>query len=163
MTFKILVVALCAALGTAAGYIIMKSYKRKTSYMSGLCALIGELKRNISYRRDAAASVAEGFSLSAESGLLKKHIDEYKAFVAAKNGELILSRSFLSKDAYSSVCSFFTALGKTDEASQLDELEMYYKDFSERLAKASAESERYGALAVKLGFLLGLGVGVLFL
>lgn len=163
MTIKLLIIAVCAALGTATGYVVMLSYKKRSCYMSGICALIGEMKRNISYRRDAVTRIAGNYSGSIESALLKKHIEEYATFVAAKDGKLALSRGYLSADVYSSVCSMFSALGKTDEKSQIDELDMFESVFSGYREKACERVEKYGALAVKLGFLLGLGVGVLFL
>ncbi len=161
MTQKILVICICAAIGTVTGYTVMRAYKRNLKFMESICAMIAELKRNISYRRDSAASILGGFTT--DSAQLKKNIDEYLQYAAAKDGALTVSRGFLSAEAYGKVREFFGSLGGMDNAAQLGELDMYASAFAELRTKAAAKSEKYGALAVKLGFLFGLGVGVLFL
>ncbi|MDE7463697.1 MAG: stage III sporulation protein AB [Clostridiales bacterium] len=161
MTNKLFIIAICAAVGAATGFIIMKMYKRKHEYLVGVCDMIGELKRNISYRKDSAASVLSGFAT--DSAQLKKNIGEYIAYTEAKDGELDISRGFLTTGDHAKIKELFGALGTSDGASQMDRLDSFTTLFSELRDKAAEKSDKYGALSVKLGFLLGLGVGVLFL
>lgn len=161
MSLKILIVFICAAIGTAAGFYVMKSYRRKYEYLSGICALVGELKRNIAYRRDGAASIVGGMTV--DSAHLKKNIDEYVSYAVGKADKPTISRGFLSRDVYAKVCELFSSLGRTDGAAQIDELEMYEKTFDKLCSDAEQKSAKYGAVAVKLGFLFGLGVGILTL
>ena len=51
---KILLIFVFTAIGTAAGFTVMRAYRRDLAYLSGVCAMIDELKRNISYRKDGA-------------------------------------------------------------------------------------------------------------
>lgn len=161
MTNKLFIMAVCAAVGAAAGFIVMKTYKRRLAYLTGVCNMIGELKRNISYRKDSAASILGAFDT--DSAQLKKNISEYIAYTEAKDGALDISRGFLSGDDHAKVKEFFGALGTSDGASQMDRLDAFSAMFTVLRDKAAEKSDKYGALSVKLGFLLGLGVGVLFL
>ncbi|MCH5162983.1 MAG: hypothetical protein J1G38_05795 [Clostridiales bacterium] len=161
MTNKLFILVICAAVGTAAGFIVMKTYKRKHAYLVGVCDMIGELKRNISYRNDSAASILGAFDT--ESTQLKKNIGEYIAYTEAKDGKLDISRGFLSSGDHAKVKELFGALGTSDGASQMERLNSFSKLFEDMRDKAGEKSDKYGALSVKLGFLFGLGVGVLFL
>ncbi len=161
MTGKLFMLALCAAIGAATGVCIMKAYRRNRLYMESMCAMIGELKRNISYRKDSAASVLASFETS--SVQLKKNISEYIAYTEAKDGALDISRGFLSAGDYAKVKELFGSLGRGDGAAQSAALESYSDMFTDLKIKAADKSDKYGALSVKLGFLFGLGVGVLFL
>ncbi len=161
MTAKILILFLCTAVGTATGFFVMKAYRRNLLYMDSVCAMISELKRNISYRRDSAAAILGNFE--PKSAQLKKNIDEYLTYVESKDGSLEISRGFLSADSHRKVNEFFKSLGKSDGSSQIGELEMYSQTFGDLKNAAAEKSEKYGTLAVKLGFLFGVGVGILFL
>ncbi len=161
MTNKLFIIALCAAVGAGAGFVMMKAYKRRLAYLSGVCDMISELKRNISYRKDSAARVLGAFSTS--SAQLKKNIDEYIAYSESKSGTLAVSRGFLSGGDHAKVTELFGALGNSDGPSQMARLDAFSGVFGELKERAALKSEKYGALSVKLGFLFGLGVGVLFL
>lgn len=161
MSVKILLMFVCTAIGTAVGYSVMRAYRRNLVYMDSMCAAINELKRNISYRRDAVSTVLSKCVLESEQ--LKKNIGEYISYVGAKDGKLEISRGFLSAAAYASVCEFFASLGKSDGSTQLNDLELFDSTFSAMRNAAAEKSSKYGALSVKLGFLFGLGVGVLIL
>ena len=161
MTNKLFIIAVCAAVGSLSGFMVMKAYKRKLDYLVGVCDMIGELKRNISYRNDSASSVLGAFR--ADSPHLKKNIDEYIAFAAAKDGELEISKGFLSSSDHAKVKELFGALGASDGKSQMDRLDEFLNVFGGLRDSAAVKSDKYGALSVKRGFLLGLGVGVLFL
>ncbi len=160
MSVKILTVFICAAVGTATGYAVLLRYKKIDRYFEGVCGVISELKKNLAYRRDAAVKVLS--SVSAD-GLLKKQIEEYGAFVQSKDSALEISRGFLPADAHAKVTALFGSLGCSDEKTQLGELDMNAETFGSLKRDAADKLKKLGPLAVKLGFLFGLGVGVLFL
>lgn len=161
MSVKILIVFVCAAVGTLAGYLVMLKYKRNSAYLEGVCAMIGELKRNISYRRDTVSSVLG--ALDIDSSLLKKNVSEYIEYAKGNTDKPAVSRGFLNKEAYARVCELFASLGRSDSKTQISELGMFADTFDKLSAKARHKSDKLGAVAVKLGFLLGLGVGILTL
>ena len=73
MTGKILAVCLCCAAGTAIGFYMMYSYKRRYVYYNALVAMLVELKQNIAFRRDSVVAVLGAYAC--ESKPLKKNID----------------------------------------------------------------------------------------
>ena len=161
MSVKIFIVFLCAAVGTGLGFWLSRLYQRTSKYYLSVCELISELKRNIACRRDSVASVMKGFKSNSER--LASQISEYIAFVSTKDGDLKLSRGFLSASAFSDVNGFFCSLGAMDQDSQANDLDMYYKKFEADYNAATEKSKKYGPLAIKLGFLFGLCLGILFL
>ncbi|MCH5165745.1 MAG: hypothetical protein J1G01_05030 [Clostridiales bacterium] len=161
MSVKIMVVFLCAAIGTAGGYFVMCTYRRNFVYLDGVCKMIGELKRNIAYRRDGVASIIG--TMSAESVQLKKNIAEYIDYAVGKVDAPQISRGFLPKETYERITELFRSIGRSDGSSQIDELNMYEDAFSKLREAAEIKYSKHGAVAVKLGFLLGLGVGILTL
>lgn len=161
MSVKIFIVFLCAAIGTAAGFALSKMFLRTSRYYAAVCELIAELKRNISYRRDTVVSVMKNFK--SQSDRLNNQIGEYVSYVSTKDGELKLSRGFLSTAAFSEVNSFFSSLGKADGDTQVNDLDMFYSKFESLASGAADRSKKYGPLSIKLGFLFGLCVGILFL
>lgn len=161
MSVKILIVFVCTAVGTLVGFLIMLRYKRNSAYFEGICAVISELKRNISYRRDSASQVLGGMNI--ESAQLKKNVGEYIEYAKGTSDKPTISRGFLSEEAYSRVCELFGSLGRADSATQIRELDMFSETFGKLSAAAKQKSDKLGAVAVKIGFLLGLGVGILTL
>lgn len=149
-------VFVCTAVGCACGLIIMRGLREKHVYLSDMCAFIAELKRNMAYRRDGAASVCARFVTSSKQ--LKKQLGEYIEYADGKSGELDLSRGTLSDEVYSEVCALFKAVGEARV-----ELTAFGERFDAMSAAAQNKYKTYGAMSVKLGFLLGLGVGILML
>lgn len=161
MSIKIFMIFLCTAIGTGLGYALSRTYLRTSRYYSGVCELINELKRNISYRRDSVVSVMKRFKSNSER--LNSQISEYISYVSSKDGQLKLSRGFLSTSSYAEVSGFFSSLGGSDGETQIKDLDSYYAKFNADFSAASEKSKKYGPLAIKLGFLFGLCIGILFL
>ena len=161
MSIKIFIICMCTAVGTAAGYAVMYRYKRTKEYFKSLCDMLDELKRNISFRRDSVASVLGTFET--KSALLKRNIAQYLAFSTNKNGVLDIDKGFLKPDEHGKITKMFSILGGSDEGTQSRDIDMYLTEFSALRDAAQQRYDKYGTLAVKLGFLFGLGVGILFL
>ena len=161
MSLKIFIVFLCAAIGVATGYAVMRSYKRNYEYLDGVCALIAELKRNIAYRRDGAVSVLRAMEI--KSRQLEKNVGEYVAFAGGKADKPDISRGILSAEVYERTREFFASIGRSDGQSQINELDMFGERFIGLRDAAETKYKKLGGVAVKLGFLIGLGVGILAL
>ena len=108
MSVKILIVFICTAVGTAAGYFVMCIYKRNFDYLDGVCKLLNELKRNISYRRDAAASVRI-IKANKNKAIKKQSAPVSTAFCIAR----YCAKSLYYKSSSSSSSSCSKSLGST--------------------------------------------------
>lgn len=161
MSTKLFLICLCVAVGTFCGYLVLQSYKKNYSYMDGVCGLISSLKQNLIYKKDSVPLVLGSMPVS--SSQLKKNIDEYIDFTAGKSDKRIVSRGFLSKSAFDEVSELFGALGSSDEGTQTAQLDGFAAKFENLRAEAERKYKKYGTVAVRLGFLLGLGLGVLVL
>ena len=160
-TAKILVVFLCAAIGTACGYAVMRRYKRDKCYIDGVVKMVDELKHNISYRRDKLSDILGG--IAPESDGLKKNIDEYVSYLNGQSETLDLTRGRTPQNVHAQVRELFGALGSSDERTQIERLNGFSETFSKLKCDADERFRKYGSAAVKLGFLFGLGIGVLTL
>lgn len=161
MSTKLFLLFLCVAVGTLCGYIVLLSYKKNYSYLDGVCGMISALKQNLIYKKDSVPLVLGGMPVS--SSQLKKNIDEYIDFTAGKSDKRITSRGFLSKTAFDEVSELFGALGGSDEGTQTVQLDGFAARFECLRSEAERKYKKYGGVAVRLGFLLGLGLGVLVL
>lgn len=161
MSIKITMVFICAAIGTIGGYFVMRGYRRNYDYLMEMCKVIERLKLNISYRRDTVVDVL--CAIGVKNVLLKRNIQEYAAFVASKTDKPIISRGFLCDEIYADVCDVFYSIGQSDGSTQKEQLVGFLCKFTALRTDAEHKCAKYGAVAVKLGFLLGLGIGVLTL
>ncbi len=161
MTTKLLLLFLFMGMGTFCGYAVMLSMRRRYTYLNGVCKIIGDIKRNVAYRKDSLSGMLAG--VDCESAQLKKNVEEFIQYVDGKADKPQFSRGFLPKDIYDKAVDLFTSIGKSDGPTQIEQLTVFEKDFSKLCAESKKKYTDLGGVAVKLGFLLGLGVGILIL
>ena len=161
MSTKLFIVFLCAAVGTFCGYMILLSYKKNYSYLDGVCNMISALKQNLSYKKDTVPVVLSGLTVG--NAQLKKNIQEYIDFTKGQSDKRVVSRGFLPQSTFNGVQDLFSAIGGSDENSQSTRLETLSVRFEKLRSAAESKYKKFGSVAVKLGFLIGLGAGVLVL
>lgn len=159
MTTKLLLLFLFMGMGTFCGYSVMLSLRRRYLYLSGVCKVIGDIKRNVAYRKDSLSGMLAGFDC--ESAQLKKNVEEFIRYADGKSDSPQFSRGFLPKDIFDRAVELFTSIGKSDGPTQIEQLSVFEKDFTKLCAESEKKYTDVGGIAVKLGFLLGLGVGIL--
>ena len=158
---SIFLLFICAAVGTFSGYLILLSHKRHYTYLYDVCAVISALKQNLSYKKDPVPVVLGGLNVG--SAQLKKNIQEYISFASGQSANKEVSRGFLPQATYDGVIELFDSLGGSDERSQGARLDAHLSRFEKLRDAAEKKYKEIGGVAVKLGFLIGLGVGVLAL
>ena len=151
----------CAAVGTFCGYLILLSYKRNYLYLDGVCVVISALKQNLAYKKDSVPTVLGGLNIG--STQLKKNIQEYISFASGQSANMEISRAFLPQDTFESVNELFDSIGGSDESTQGARLDALLLKFEKLREAAENKYKGFGGMAVKLGFLIGLAVGVLAL
>lgn len=151
MELKIALLFLFSVVGACAGVAACKVLRADRDYFAELVRLTDRLSFGIKCKNE---SVLEIMGEAAVGGRLGKQI---KAFVSASE----LPRLGLKKEIYSEVCSFFGALGLSDSAAQTEMLDGYAARFKVYREQYEANYTKYGALSVKLGFAIGLAIGIL--
>ena len=129
--------------------------------MDGVCAVISALKQNLSYKKDPVPVVLGGLNIS--NLQLKKNIQEYISFASGQSLGKEVSRGFLPQETFDSVNELFDSIGASDESTQGARLDALLSKFEKLREAAENKYKGFGGMAVKLGFLIGLAVGVLAL
>ncbi|MDR3022318.1 MAG: stage III sporulation protein AB [Clostridiales bacterium] len=153
------IIFLTAISGTMIGLFFYKRQKARLDYFYDLCGLINVLILDVRFRQDRLHAVMTEYLSDCKSEL-KNHIELFLSNVG--KGELNFSPNVLKKSELFRVNRFFLSLGRTDSGTQLLELDGYKMEFSQDLSKVKQRHDSYGTLFIKLGFALGLGVGILF-
>lgn len=161
MSTRLFIMFLSVAVGTFCGYLVLLSYKRNYSYLGGVCDMLSALKQNLAYKKDTVPAVLSGLTVT--NAQLKKNIDEYISYTLGQSDKHEVSRGFLPQPTFDGVTDLFAAIGNSDESSQSTRLDALADRFDKLRAEAERKYTKYGSVAVKLGFLIGLGVGVLVL
>ena len=160
MEIYILVLFTCTLAGTVVGNQIHKKYKVKRVYFEQFLALINLLISDFSFRQSKIKTLISNFEKSVGSEM-KIHCNE---FIKCIDGEkLTLSKLMLTPEEYTAVENFLSALGGFDLDTQLGQLNAYKVKFNEFYLLSKEREDKYGKPSVKLGFMLGLGCGILIL
>lgn len=69
----------------------------------------------------------------------------------------------LSNDEKLLICRFFSMLGRSDEKTQIENIESYCRRFLQAESESQNEKKRYSPMFRKLGFLAGLAICLLIL
>ena len=161
MMGSVFLLFVCAAIGTLCGYLILLSYKRHYSYLDDACAVISALKQNLSYKKDSVPAVLG--RLNVTNAQLKKNIQEYISFASGQSANKELSRGFLPQATFDGVKELFDFIGGSDEGTQGARLDAHLTRFEKLREDAEKKYKGQGRVAVKLGLLIGLAVGVVAL
>ena len=159
---NIVVCIIITACTTYIGYGLSGYYVEREKLYGDLCVLCGSLKADIGFlllplstilrRTGEACSKLTSIFIKATDGL----IAEGKAVSEAQLEEAVQVGGYLSAEEKRLVCSFFSALGKTDAKTQLEVAEGYYSRFTEIRKSCSEQKSKMTPMTRKLGFLAGL-------
>lgn len=153
MELKITIVFLFSVIGACGGVAACKFMRTKRDYFVELVRLTDRLTFGIKCKND---SVREIMRDSCASPQLQRQIN---AYLETYNSEI--PRLGLKKEIYSEVCAFFGALGLSDSVAQTQMIDGYSERFKLYRDDSEAKYAKYGALCVKLGFAIGLALGII--
>jgi len=171
------IIFLAAIGGTMIGLFFYKKQKARLDYFYDLVGLINSIISDVRFKQDKLVSVMTTYKNNIKSQL-RSHIDEYiysqqslstanisssqSSTTYSSQSSIKLSLQCLKKTELERVQRFFWSLGRTDADTQILELDGYKNEFEQDRIKTKAHSDRYGTLYLKLGFALGVGVGIMF-
>lgn len=155
MTTKFLILIAFTAAGTFVGLYINKCYGERALYYRELCGFVQKLLNELPFRKESVSAITREYEM--HSKRLSKQLEEYRAGIAptVKTGYSLAERNELT--------AFFKRLGTGDLQSELGALSSYAQTFEKKSQLCESDRTKKGALAIKLGFLGGLCIGVLAL
>jgi stage III sporulation protein AB len=156
---KLFMVFFAAFAGLMCGLFLRKRVALREKYFEELVRIIERLISDISFSQARLETILSDYvSVSPE---MSKNLEEYTAFL--RGGELNLSKGILTKREHRLVKEFFERLGGSDLDTQVNELGNRKQVFLDTLTEAKRKNKSYGGAYVKLGFLGGLLIGILFI
>ena len=160
MITKLLLVCVASAAGAMTGLFFSKRLKARANYYKALVAFLNHIIAEVKFRRNPIKTVIREFMAFGETPL-SKNLSEYLAEADPKN--LKLSRGSLKQAELAEVKKLLSGLGASDADTQNFELEAEKAKFTPISETAAQHSAKYAASYVKVGFLLGLALGILIL
>ena len=96
-------------------------------------------------------------------GLEQNYIAFLEQENALEKGSLFKGIDILKDDEKDTIFMFFKSLGRSDLESQSKEIQNFQLRFENTSQSTQKENKKYGSLAIKLGFIAGLFLIVLFI
>ena len=157
---KFLLVIIASAAGTFGGMYLSRRLKTRAGYYAALGAFINHISSEVKFRKNPIKIIVADFLADNETPL-SKNLSEYAD--APDPISAVLSRGVLKKTESAEVQKFLSSLGYLDSDTQVCELQLYKEKFAALSSDASEKSKKYAAMYVKLGFFLGLALGIVVL
>ncbi len=140
-----------------AGMYFSNKLVRRRCYFEGLIMLVNDFACDIRFRQTNLSDI-----LSSQSNpAIKNNLEELAAFVNGKTEKLFITRGDLTRREYESVKAFFSDLGTYDLNTQIIVLENHKQKFNEFYETARKKEKEQASMAVKLGFMFGLAIGIM--
>ncbi|MCL1944557.1 MAG: stage III sporulation protein AB [Firmicutes bacterium] len=155
----VFIIFLTAICGSMIGLYFYNRQKARLDYYYELMGLVNSIISDVRFKQDKLNIVFSNYLPTCKSALTN-HITQY---LEQQNTNLILSKHVLKKTELPRIERFFSSLGHTDSGTQLLELEGYKQEFEQDLKRVKAHHDKYGTTSIKLGFALGIGLGIMFI
>lgn len=163
---KYFILTFLAACCVGIGYIFSLKYRRRATFFKTLVMLCQKIDLEINYSRERLRNLLKNFDDKTKKnlhGLDKNFIAYLENNTQLEEASLFKNINFLKQNEKDLIMLFFKSLGRSDLASQSQELKNYEKRFEELSNGATGENKKYGSLSIKLGIVAGLAVVVLFI
>ena len=148
------------------GYRFSRKYKVRLNFFSALVSLCQKFDVEINFSRTKVKNIF----LSIDEKTRQKLCGLDENYILYLDGQEELSYetlykkiSFLKDCEKDIIFPFFQLLGRSDVESQSKEIKNYQSKFEEFYKSVEIENKKYGVLSLKLGFISGLFLVVLFL
>jgi len=148
------------ALGAMAGLYFSKRLTKRANYFDSLMELLNLFMSEMKFKKTTTKQVLAEFQDRGKTPL-NININEY--IDCNDFSSLKLSKGILTDSERNEVKKFFLSLGTSDSHTQIFELENFRERFSQMQNQAQEKRKKYGSMSIKLGFLAGLAVGIIFI
>ena len=151
---------LLSVAGTIVGLIAEMRLKARKEYFDELDALLSRYAETLNFGMDTVPELLKSYAPS--SKLLGRHIASALASMSAGSEHAELSSGYLTKAETAFVGKLFADLGTGNAESEKNRVARDRVMLSEYKAAAADKYARMGKAGIKLGFLFGLLLSVLF-
>lgn len=148
---------------TYIGFGIANYYIKREKLFFELCQFCEKLKTDIGFLLMPLEGILSEASENYLSGLkdiadLCKNIIKGGNELTSEKLQQQLKCACINEEEKRLICGFFCMLGKSDEKTQIEQIESYKQRFSAAEQSCSADKKKYSPMYKKLGFLLGVAV-----
>ena len=157
LTTRLLLFALSATAGLFVGLFFAKSIKEKRNFYEELLGFANAVSADMTFRQDGIRTVSSSFAKTCKSKL-KPILEAYSEAPA-----IVPEIKFLKASESSAVSDFFSRLGKSDLITQQAEVENSKVAIAERLEFYKGRYSTVYPMAIKLGLLGGIALGIIML
>lgn len=154
---NILFSILFGVVGALIGMYFSNRLARRRCYFEGMIMLVNDFSSDIRFRQTNLSDILSSQSNSA----IKNNVSEFASFVDGKTEKLLITRGDLTRREYEAVKAFFSDLGTYDLSTQIIVLENHKQKFNEFYEAARKKEKEQAGMSVKLGFMLGLAIGIM--
>ncbi len=158
MISKLFIMFIFGFSGAMIGFYFFRRLKDKVLYFDELIGYCDYLISDIGFRQQPIGVLTEQYLAKSKSSF-GQTLREYSKYL--QGDELKISKKNTEEEI--AIKEFFQSLGNTDAETQVAELKNYKSKFSAYLQKSEKLLNAHGKNYVKLGFLFGLILGILFI
>lgn len=159
MYLKFLLVIIFGMSGGIIGYFLRKKDIEKELYFSELKTLATTFICEIKFSQETIGSIVENYE--SKSQLFNLHKKQYLKILQGE--DICLEKSWLTTTQYTAVKNFFLNLGRYDSATQVFQIEAQMDKLSGIIQEIVERNKKQGVMKMKIGCLLGIGIGILIL
>ena len=163
---KILLLVFAVIATTYIGYSFSRKYKQRADFFGAIVMLCQKFNLEINYSRERVKNILKNLDDKHKKKLYG--VDKNYILYLEQQEELtkdLLCKNFkyLKEDERDLLLMFFKSLGRSDVESQSKEINNFQERFDNLTKTAVADNKKYGSLSLKLGFIAGLFIVVLFI
>ena len=163
---KFIVLLLLGGACVYIGFRYSQKYKKRADFFQAIVMLCQKFDVEMNYSKERVKNILLNLDAKIKSKLLGVE-QNYIAFLNQENPlqkeSLFKGVQILKEDERDTIFMFFKNLGRSDLESQSKEIRNFQSRFDAAHQTAQSENKKYGSLAIKLGFIAGLFLVVLFI
>ena len=153
---KIFLCLLLVVCFTFAGYLLSQKYKKRKDFYLGFKNFNSKLSTEINFSKNSILKIISELNDDTSFNIeIKKYIKNSVSYV--------FMDKYLTSDEVQFFYDYLKNLGVSDSETQLNFLNNINESLAEKCDISEKEYKRYKPLYIKLGFLLGLIIGIILL
>ncbi len=159
---KFILAAVIVSVFSYVGFQIGDGYRRKYNYINELSLFNNYLKLNVLTTKDRIECVVNNYIERCKNKQFVGDLKEYLKHVKNNEKAAISNADFENIDV-NLINNYFNSLGKSDSKAELKNLEEYSHYIDNIKEEQRENKKKYSAMFLKLGFLFGCLIVIIFI